>query len=96
LFSQIKLINYFLSQRICTVLVEGEMYTPWDIQAGVAQDSLLSLTLYSIYKYINYTPQISGVYLGVFADGTCIYVKDHREKCPQNVARGLSAVEIAR
>jgi hypothetical protein len=48
------------------VSVEGEMFTPRDIQAGVPQGSILS-------------PQTPGVYLGLFADDSCIHAKDHKE-----------------
>jgi hypothetical protein len=43
------LISSFLSQRKFRALVEGEMSTPRDIQAGVSQGSVLSPTLYIIY-----------------------------------------------
>jgi retron-type reverse transcriptase len=52
--SLIKLISSFLSQRKFGVSVEGEMFTPRKMQAGVPQGSVLSPTLYNIY--INYTP----------------------------------------
>jgi hypothetical protein len=39
--SIIKLINFFLSQRIFRVSVEGELSTPRDIQTGVPQGSIL-------------------------------------------------------
>jgi hypothetical protein len=48
----IKLIGSFLSQKEFRVSVEGKISTPWDIQAGVPQDSVLSHTLYSLYKMI--------------------------------------------
>jgi hypothetical protein len=87
----IKLISYFLSQREFRVSVEDEMSTPRNIQARVPQGSFLSPTLYSIY--INYTPQKSGVYLGIFIDGTCIYATD-RKKCYvfRKLQRGLTAI----
>jgi hypothetical protein len=47
--SLIKLIHSFLSQRKLRVSVKGEMSTSRDIQAGVPQGSILSLTLYSLY-----------------------------------------------
>jgi hypothetical protein len=61
------------------VLVEGEISPPRDIQRGVPQGSVLSLTLYNLY--INDMPQAPGVYLGLFADDTCIFVTDHKESC---------------
>jgi hypothetical protein len=61
-------------------------------QAGVPQGSVLSLTLYSLY--INDTPQIPGVYLGFFADDTCIYATDRKEGYVfRKMQRVLSAVE---
>jgi hypothetical protein len=50
--SLIKLISSFLSKRKFRVSVEDEMSTPRDILAGVPQGSVLSLTLYNIYKLI--------------------------------------------
>jgi hypothetical protein len=52
--SLIKLISCFLSQRKFTILVEGEMSMARDIQAGVPEGSILSLTLYTIYIYKQY------------------------------------------
>jgi hypothetical protein len=49
------------------------MSTPRDIEAGVPQGSILSPTLYSLY--INDTPQTLGVYLGLFADDTYVYMQ---------------------
>jgi hypothetical protein len=48
LVSLIKLISFLLSQRKFRVSVEGEMFTPRDIQAGMPQGFVLSPTLYSI------------------------------------------------
>jgi hypothetical protein len=68
------------------------MSTPWDIQAGVPHVSVLSHTLYSLYK--NDTPQTAGVYLGLFADNTCIYATDTEEGYVlRKLQRGLSAIE---
>jgi hypothetical protein len=75
--SLIKLIGSFLSQRKCIVSVEGEMSTPRDLQAKVPQGSALSPNLYSLY--INDTPEAPGVYLGLFADDTCINATDRKE-----------------
>jgi hypothetical protein len=72
----IKLIISFLSQRKFRVSVEGELSTPRDIQAGMPQASVLSPTLYSLY--INDTLQTPGVYLGLFADHTCIYATNRK------------------
>jgi hypothetical protein len=70
LTSLITLINSFLSQRKFRVSIEDELSSPRNIQAGVPQGSVLSPTLYSLF--INDTPQTPGVYLGLFADDTCI------------------------
>jgi hypothetical protein len=83
----------FFSQRKFRILVEGEISTPRDTQAGVQQGSVLSPTLYSLY--INDTPQTSGVYLGFFADDTCIYATDREEVYVlRKLQRGLTAIEI--
>jgi hypothetical protein len=65
------------------------MSTPREIQVGVAQGSILSLTLYSMY--INYTPQTSGVYLALFADDTCMYATDRKDL--RKMQRGLNSIE---
>jgi hypothetical protein len=67
----IKSISSFLSQRICSVSVEGNMSTPREMWAGVSQVSVLFPTLYNMY--INDAPQTPGVYLSLFADDTCLY-----------------------
>jgi hypothetical protein len=46
-----------------------------DIQAWVPQNSVPSPTLYNTYD----TPQTPGVYLGLFADDTCMYVTGRKE-----------------
>jgi hypothetical protein len=66
--SLIKLISSFLSKRKFRDLVEGEMSTPREIQAGVPQGSVLSPTLYSLY--INDAPQSPGVHLALLGDDT--------------------------
>jgi hypothetical protein len=53
------------------------MSTPSDIQAGVPQGSVLAPTLNSIYIYG--TPPVPRVYLGLFADDTCIYATDRKQ-----------------
>jgi hypothetical protein len=64
-----------------------------DIQTGVPQGSVLSPTLYSTY-YINNRPETSGVYLGFFADDTCLYATDRKEGYVlRKLQRGLSAIE---
>jgi hypothetical protein len=72
--SLIKLLGSFLSLKISRVSVEGEISTPIDIQLGMPEDSVLSPALCS--PYISDTPQTPGVYLGLFADDTCIYATD--------------------
>jgi hypothetical protein len=62
------------------------------IRQGVQQGSVMSPTLYSVY--INDTPQTPGVYLGLFADDTCIYATDRKEDYVlRKLQRGLSATE---
>jgi hypothetical protein len=78
-FNVIKLISSFLSERKFRVSVESEISTPRDMKAGMPQSSDLSPTFYSIYTCINDTPQAPGVYLGLFADDTCIYATDRKE-----------------
>jgi hypothetical protein len=75
--SLIKLISSFLSQRKFRVSVEGEMFTPSYMQAGVPQGSVLCPTLYNLY--INDTPQTSSVNLALFAHNTCLYATDRKE-----------------
>jgi hypothetical protein len=61
----------------------------------VPQGSILSPTLYSLYT--NDTPQTPGVYLGLFADDTCIqvYATDCKEDYVlRKLKRGLSAIEM--
>jgi hypothetical protein len=90
--SLIKLISYFLSHRKFRVSVEGEISTQNDIQSGLPQGSILSPTLYNVYT--NDMPETPGVYLGIFADDTCINATDHKEGyILRNLQRGLSAVE---
>jgi hypothetical protein len=48
LISFIMLIRSFLSQCKFTILVEGKMSEPHEMQSGVPQGSLLSPTLYNI------------------------------------------------
>jgi hypothetical protein len=54
------------------------MSTPRDTQAGVPQGSVLSPTLYNLY--ISDTPQTPDVYIDLFTDDICIYVRDRRKK----------------
>jgi hypothetical protein len=93
LISLIKRINSFLSQRKLGVSIEGEMSAPRNIQAEVPQGSILSSTLYNIY--INVTPQTPGIYLGLFADDTCIYVADRKQEyILRKLQRNLSVIEM--
>jgi hypothetical protein len=87
-----KLINSYLTNRKCRVSVEGELYTPKEIQAGVPQGSVLATTLYSLY--INDTPLTPGVHLALFADDTCLYTTDRRESNVfRKLQRGLNTLE---
>jgi hypothetical protein len=50
--------------------------------------------LFSIYVYINYTPQTYGVHLALFADNTCLYATGRKECFViRKLQRGLSSVE---
>jgi len=71
--SFIILISSFFSNRKVRLMVEGELSTPWDIQAEVPQGSVLC----SLYK--NDTPQTPGVYLAPFVDDTCIYSTNQKK-----------------
>jgi hypothetical protein len=84
--SLIKHIIYFPSRRKFSVSVEGELSTPRDIQAGFRP---VPHTV-----HINDTPQTPGVYLGLFADDTCIYAIGREEGYVlRNLERGLGAIE---
>jgi hypothetical protein len=54
----IKIISSFLTHRKFGVLVEGELSTPTEIQAGVPQGSVMALTLYNLY--ISEAPKSQG------------------------------------
>jgi hypothetical protein len=86
--SLIKLVNSFLSQRKFRLSIKGELSTSRNIQIGVSQCSVLSHTLYSLY--INDMPQTPGVYLGLFADDTCI-----RTRICERPKRGLCSQKVA-
>jgi hypothetical protein len=65
---------------------------PRDTQAGVSQVSALSPTLYNIH--INDTSKTRGVYLGLFANDTCIYATDRKGGYAlRKLQRGLSVAE---
>jgi hypothetical protein len=56
------------------------MSTSRDMQAGVPQGSILSPTLHNLYVLVNHTPQTTGVNLALFADDTCLYVIECKER----------------
>jgi hypothetical protein len=86
--SLIKLISSFLSQRKFRVTVEGEIYTPREMQAGVPEGSVMSPKLYIIY--ISDTPQTPGVYLALFSDDTCLCATERKKGYVlRNLQRGL-------
>jgi hypothetical protein len=88
----IQLISSFLSERKFRDSVEGEMFTPRDMQAGVPHGSVLSPTLYNIY--VNDLPQPQGVHYALFADDTCLYATDRIQGfILRNLQRGLSSIE---
>jgi hypothetical protein len=66
------------------------MSTPWCMQAGVPQDSVLSPTLYNMY--IN-TPQTIGANLSLFADDTGLNATERKEGYVlRKVQRGLNSM----
>lgn len=75
--SVVKFISSFPADRKFRFLVEGEMSTPGEIQAGVPQGSVLSSTLYNLC--IDDAPQAPGTCLALFCYVTCIYATDHKE-----------------
>jgi hypothetical protein len=90
--SFIKFGSFFSSQRKFSASVEGEIFTPREMPAGVPQDSVLSPTLYNIY--ISDATQTSGVYLALFADYTSLYATDRNESFVVRIfQRGLSSME---
>jgi hypothetical protein len=73
-------------------MVEGKLFTPQNIQAGVPQGSILSPTMYSLY--INDAPQTQGVYLALFADDMCLYSTNYKEGYVlRKLQHGLTALE---
>jgi hypothetical protein len=61
---------------------------PRDVQVRVPQDSVLSHTLYSIYKWCTTNTW------SLFAGDTCIYATDNKESYVlRKLQRGLSATE---
>jgi hypothetical protein len=68
------------------------MSTPGTIKTRVPQVSVMSPKLYSLYK--NDTPRTPSVYLGLFADDTCIYATVRKEiYVLRKLQRGLCAIE---
>jgi hypothetical protein len=89
--SLIKLFSSFLSQRKFRVSIEGEMFTPMEMKAGVPQSSVLSSTLYNLY--INDTPKTIRANLALFADDTCLYATDRKEGYVlRKLQRGLNSM----
>jgi hypothetical protein len=76
--SIVKMIASFLTNRKFRVSIEGELFSPWKIAAGVPQDSILAPVLYSLY--INDAPEAPGTKLALFADDTCIYATEKHER----------------
>jgi hypothetical protein len=69
------------------------MSAPREMQARVPQGSILPPTLYIIY--INDTTHTRGVYLALFADGTCLYVIGRKEGYVlRKLQRGLDAIQM--
>jgi hypothetical protein len=94
LTSLIELIAFYLTERKFKVLVEGEAPTPRKMAAGVPQGSVLVPTLRGLYTCINEAPAALGTHPSLFADDTCIYVTETRERrvlC--KLQRGLTAMK---
>jgi len=73
-------------------MVQGELSTPRNIQAGVPLGSVLSPTLYSLC--INDTAQILAVYLALFNYDMFLYSNDRKEAYVLiKLLRGLAAME---
>jgi hypothetical protein len=90
--SLIKRVSSFLSHIKFRVSFNGDMSTPRDTEAGVPQGSVLYPIWHSIY--INDTPKIPGVYLGLFDDNSCIYVTDRKDGYVlRKLQRGLSVID---
>jgi hypothetical protein len=88
----IKLISSFLSERKFSVSVEGEISTPNLMQAGVHQVSVLSPTLYNMYR--NDAPQTPGVFVALFAEDTRLYATDRKKgSIVRKLQRCLSSTE---
>jgi hypothetical protein len=87
----IKLISSFLSQQIKSYGARWNTYGKGYRSRGATR--FLSVpTLYGIYKW--YARKTPGVYLGLFADDTCIYTTDRKEGYVlSNLQRCLSATE---
>jgi hypothetical protein len=91
--SLIKLISSFLSQRTFGVLVKGEMTTPRYIHArGHTVPSCPPRCTVYICKW--YAANAWRLYLGLFADDTCIYATDHKEGYVRKLQQGLSTTEM--
>jgi hypothetical protein len=70
---------------------ENSESTPKYKQAGVPQNSVLSLTLYNLY--VNDTHQIYSVNLALFADNTCLCVTESKEGYVfRKIQRGLNSM----
>jgi hypothetical protein len=82
--SLIKFNSSFLSRRKFRVSVEGKMYTPRVMRAGVSQGFFLSHTLFNMY--VNYSPQTTWVYLAPFVEDTCLFVTTQGGLCPNKMS----------
>jgi hypothetical protein len=64
--SLIKLIVYYLTNRKCQISVNGELFTPREIAAGVSQVFVLATVFYS--QYITDAPAAPETHVSLFAD----------------------------